>query len=186
MRLTILSAVPGRPSPLRDPWDVLVAGPARDVVRIGLAVPLTGPLALTAPSALDLAALAADECTEAGGVSGRRVELVLLDSGRAPAVVAAEAVALREAGVFEHLVGFHTSDVHRALARAWAGRGSYVFTPPHEGGRGTSGVHRTGHGPGTQHAAALGCLVDRARPGGCCWAPTTCGRARSTRPRGRR
>ena len=153
----------GRPSPLRDPWDVLVSGPARDVVRIGLAVPLTGPLALTAPSALDLAALAADECTEAGGLSGRRVELVPVDSGRAPAVVAAEAVALREAGVFEHLVGFHTSDVHRVLALAWAGRGSYVFTPPHEGGRGTSGVHRTGHGPGAQHATALGWLVRHRR-----------------------
>ena len=70
-------------SPLRDPWDVLVSGPAPDAVRIGLAVPLTGPLALTAPSALDLAALAADECTEAGGVSGRRVE-------RAVAAVLAE------------------------------------------------------------------------------------------------
>nr|WP_246214812.1 ABC transporter substrate-binding protein [Modestobacter muralis] len=163
MRLTILSDVPGTPSPLRDPWDVLVSGPAPDVVRIGLAVPLSGPLALTAPSALDLASLAADECTRAGGVSGRRVELVPVDSGRAPEVVTAEAVALREAGVFESLVGFHTSDVHRALARAWAGRGSYVFTPPHEGGRGVGGVHRTGHGPGDQHAAALGWLVRHRR-----------------------
>ena len=163
MRLTILSGVRGTPSPLRDPWDVLVSGPAPDAVRIGLAVPLSGPLALTAPSTLDLATLAADECTEAGGVSGRRVELVPIDSGRAPEVVAAEAVALRDAGVFESLVGFHTSDVHRALARAWAGRGSYVFTPPHEGGRGLPGVHRTGHGPAAQHAGALAWLVRHRR-----------------------
>jgi urea transport system substrate-binding protein len=163
MRLTILSGVRGNPAPLRDPWDVLVSGPAPDAVRIGLAVPLSGPLALTAPSALDLAALAAEECTEAGGLSGRRIELVPVDSGRAPDVVAAEAVALREAGVFDSLVGFHTSDVHRALARAWAGRGTYVFTPPHEGGPSVPGVRRIGHGPQAQHAAALSWLVTHRR-----------------------
>jgi ABC-type branched-subunit amino acid transport system substrate-binding protein len=163
MRLTILISVRGDPAPLRDPWDVLVSGPAPDVVRIGLAVPLSGPLALTAPSALDLAALAAEECTEDGGPAGQPVELVPLDAGRAPEVVAAEAVALREAGVFQSLVGFHTSDVHRALARAWSGRGTYVFTPPHEGGRRLPGVHRTGHGPHTQHAAALAWLVTHRR-----------------------
>ena len=150
----------GDPAPLRDPWDLLVSGPSPDAVRIGLAVPLSGPLAMTAPSALDLAALAAEECTEAGG---RRIELVPVDSGRAPATVAAEAVALREAGVFDSLVGFHTSDVHRALARAWSGRGTYVFTPPHEGGPLLPGVRRTGHGPHAQHAAALAWLVTRRR-----------------------
>jgi urea transport system substrate-binding protein len=155
--------VRGNPAPLRDPWDVLVSGPAPDAVRIGLAVPLSGPLALTAPSALDLAALAADECTEAGGPGGRRVELVPIDSGRAPDVVAAEVVTLREAGVFDSLVGFHTSDVHRALAGAWAGRGTYVFTPPHEGGPGLPGVRRTGSGPREQHAAALAWLVRNRR-----------------------
>jgi urea transport system substrate-binding protein len=163
MRLTILICVRADPAPLRDPWDVLVSGPAPDAVRIGLAVPLSGPLALTAPSALDLAALAAEECTDAGGLAGRRVELVPVDAGRAPDVVAAEAVALREAGVFDSLVGFHTSDVHRALARAWAGRGTYVFTPPHEGGRALPGVRRTGHGPHAQHAAALSWLVTHRR-----------------------
>ncbi|MCW2698053.1 MAG: putative regulator [Modestobacter sp.] len=147
-------------SPVRlDPWDALLSGPVPGTVRIGLAVPLSGPLALTAPSALDLAALAAEECTAAGGLGGRRVELVAVDSGRAPDVVAAEARALREAGVFSTLVGFHTSDVHRAVARSWAGRGAYVFTPPHEGGPTGPGVRRTGHGPRAQHAAALGWLV---------------------------
>ncbi len=146
--------MPTSPVPV-DPWDALLTGPAPDVVRIGLAVPLSGTLALTAPSALDLAALAAEECTGAGGLGGRRVELVAVDSGRAPDVVAAETRALQEAGVFTTLVGFHTSDVHRAVARSWTGRGTYVFTPPHEGGPGAAGVRRTGHGPRAQHAAAL-------------------------------
>ena len=69
---------------LLDPWEILLSGPRPDVVRVGLAVPLSGPLAMTAPSALDLAGLAADEVNAAGGIAGRPVELVGIDSGRAP------------------------------------------------------------------------------------------------------
>ncbi len=142
---------------------MLLAGPRADAVRIGLAVPLSGPLALTAPSALDLAGLAVDEANEAGGVGGRTVELVALDFGRAPAVVAAETAALHAAGAFDVLVGFHTSDVHRAVETALAGRVRYVFTPPHEGGRHSPGVVRLGQAPREQHAAALAWVVAHRR-----------------------
>ena len=150
--------MPVRPV-LSDPWDLLLAGPAPDAVRIGLALPLSGPLALTAPSALDLAELAAEGATAAGVAGDRRVELVAVDSGRAPSVVAAEVAALQSAGVLAGLVGLHTSDVHRAVERVWQGRGTYVFTPPHEGGRSLPGVRRLGPGPRAQHAPALGWLV---------------------------
>ena len=130
---------------------------------MGLAVPLSGPLAMTAPSALDLAGLAADEVNAAGGVAGRPVELVGVDSGRAPEVVAAEAAALHRAGAFELLVGFHTSDVHRAVERALPPGARYVFTPPHEGGARRPGVLRIGQSPREQHAAALAWLVRHRR-----------------------
>ena len=142
---------------------MLLAGPRPDAVRVGLAVPLSGPLAMTAPSALDLAGLAVDEANEAGGVGGRAVELVALDFGRAPTVVAAETVALHAAGAFDVLVGFHTSDVHRAVETALAGRVRYVFTPPHEGGRRSPGVVRLGQSPQEQHAAALAWVVAHRR-----------------------
>ncbi|WP_209306279.1 ABC transporter substrate-binding protein [Blastococcus sp. CT_GayMR19] len=138
-----------------DPWEVLLAGPRENAVRVGLAVPLSGPLAMTAPSALDLAGLAADEVNAAGGIGGRPVELVAVDSGRTPAVVAADAAALHRAGAFDLLVGFHTSDVHRALERALPPEARYVFPPPHEGGRRRPGVLRIGPSPLEQHAAAL-------------------------------
>jgi len=150
--------VPSQPG-LLDPWEVLFTGPRRDVVRVGLAVPLSGPLAMTAPSALDLAGLAADEVNTAGGVGGRPVELVGVDSGRAPDVVSAEAAALHRAGVLDLLVGFHTSDVHRAVERALPPGVRYVFTPPHEGGGHRAGVLRIGQSPRDQHAAALAWLV---------------------------
>jgi urea transport system substrate-binding protein len=148
---------------LQDPWDVLLTGPRPDVVRVGLAVPLSGPLAMTAPSALDLAGLAADEINAAGGVAGRPVELVGVDSGRTPGVVAAEAAALHRAGAVEVLVGFHTSDVHRAVERALPPGARYVFTPPHEGGARRPGVVRLGQSPLEQHAAALTWLVRHRR-----------------------
>jgi len=154
--------VPRQPG-LLDPWEVLLTGPRPDVVRVGLAVPLSGPLAMTAPSALDLAGLAADEINGTGGIAGRPMELVGVDSGRAPDVVAAEAAALHRAGAFDLLVGFHTSDVHRALERALPPGARYVFTPPHEGGARRRGVVRLGQSPLEQHAAALTWLVRRRR-----------------------
>jgi ABC-type branched-subunit amino acid transport system substrate-binding protein len=151
------------PTGLLDPWEVLLAGPRGNVVRVGLAVPLSGPLAMTAPSALDLAGLAADEVNAAGGIGGRLVELVAVDSGRPPAVVAADAAALHRAGAFDLLVGFHTSDVHRALERTLPPEARYVFTPPHEGGRPRPGVVRIGPSPLEQHAAALRWLTRNHR-----------------------
>jgi urea transport system substrate-binding protein len=154
--------VPSQPG-LLDPWEVLLTGPRPDVVRVGLAVPLSGPLAMTAPSALDLAGLAADEVNAAGGAGGRPVELVAVDSGRPPEVVAAEAAMLHRAGAFDLLVGFHTSDVHRALENALPPGARYVFTPPHEGGRRRPGVIRLGASPLEQHAAAVAWLVHNRR-----------------------
>ncbi|MGY1727912.1 ABC transporter substrate-binding protein [Geodermatophilus sp. SYSU D01062] len=154
--------MPGPTAPM-EAWEAAVVGRSPDVVRIGLAVPLTGPLAMTAPSALDLAALAADEVTEAGGVRGRAVELVTVDAGRRPAEVAADVAALHAAGAVDVLVGFSTSDVSRAVAAALAGRAGYVFTPPHEGGRGSRGALRIGASPLAQHAAALTWLVRHRR-----------------------
>ncbi|MGY1782383.1 ABC transporter substrate-binding protein [Geodermatophilus sp. SYSU D01036] len=154
--------MPGPTAPM-EAWEAAVVDRSPDVVRIGLAVPLTGPLAMTAPSALDLAALAADEVTEAGGVRGRAVELVTVDAGRRPAEVAADVAALHAAGAVDVLVGFSTSDVSRAVAAALAGRAGYVFTPPHEGGRGSRGALRIGASPLAQHAAALTWLVRHRR-----------------------
>ncbi len=154
--------MPGPTAPI-DAWAAAVTGRSPGVVRVGLAVPLSGPLAMTAPSALDLAGLAADELNDAGGVRGRAVQLVTVDAGRRPAEVAADVAALHAAGAVDVLVGFSTSDVSRAVAAALAGRAGYVFTPPHEGGRARPGVLRIGSSPLAQHAAALGWLVRHRR-----------------------
>ncbi len=154
--------MPGPAVPLES-WEAAVTGRRPGTVRIGLAVPLSGPLGMTAPSALDLAGLAADELNAGGGVRGRAVELVTVDAGRRPAEVAEDVAVLHAGGAVDVVVGFSTSDVSRAVAAALAGRAGYVFTPPHEGGRSRPGVLRIGASPVAQHAAALAWLVRHRR-----------------------
>lgn len=146
---------------LRDGAELLVAGPDPAVLRLGLLLPLSGPLGLTGPSGLAAACLAATEVNRAGGVAGRPVELVLVDAGRSPDRVAADARSLAAAGLAEAFVGFHTSDVHRALEATLAGRAPYVFTPPHEGGTRGQGVVLLGDSPARQLGPALRWLSER-------------------------
>ncbi len=68
-------------SVVRDSTELLVTGPDAGVLRLGLLLPLSGPLGLTGPSGLSAARLAAIEVNAAGGAAGRAVELVPVDAG---------------------------------------------------------------------------------------------------------
>ena len=145
---------------LTDPLEAQLASPRPGGrgLRVGLAVPQSGALGMTGPSAVDAALLAVHEVNVAGGVRGAYVDLVLIDAGRDPATVAEEVRRLCLAGALDALVGFHTSDVHRAIEATVAGRTPYVFTPPHEGGRRRAGVVRLGSDPTRQLHAAVAWL----------------------------
>ncbi|MCO5997995.1 ABC transporter substrate-binding protein [Actinoallomurus rhizosphaericola] len=145
---------------VRDTAELLVAGPDPSVLRLGLLLPLSGPLGLTGPSGLSAACLAAGEVTEAG----RPVELVLVDAGRRPQEVARDARLLADAGLVQAFVGYHTSDVHRAVEAAIARRSAYFFTPPQEGGARRQGVVLLGGSPADQLAPALRWLTEHRRP----------------------
>ncbi|WP_018683773.1 ABC transporter substrate-binding protein [Actinokineospora enzanensis] len=142
---------------VRDRVEVALTGPDPAVLRLGLLLPLSGALGLTGPSGLAAATLAATEVNAAGGVAGRVVQLVLVDAGRTPGEVAREAGDL--ADLLDGYVGFHTSDVHRALELTLGGRVPYIFTPPHEGGTRRAGVVLLGDSPTTQLGPAVRWLV---------------------------
>jgi ABC-type branched-subunit amino acid transport system substrate-binding protein len=146
---------------LVDPLDALLQGPVEHALRVGLAVPTSGPLGLTGPSALACAVLAAEEVNAAGGVRGRQLELVLVDAGRGPDEVAAELRRLVTAGAIDAVCGYHTSDVHRRLEAVTAGRLPYVFTPPHEGGTRREGVVLLGESPHEQLLPVMAQLASR-------------------------
>ncbi|MFF0964622.1 ABC transporter substrate-binding protein [Streptomyces sp. NPDC003703] len=90
-----------------------------------------------------------------------RMDLVLVDGGRAPAAVAGQVAELVGAGAVDAVAGFHSSDVHRAVEAVVSGRVPYVFTPPHEGGARLAGVACTGVGPREQLTDAVGYLTVR-------------------------
>lgn len=142
-----------------DSIEVAVTGPDPSVLRLGLLVPLSGSLGLTGPSALGAAALAVAEVNAGGGVRGKALEVVSLDAGRNPFDVAGLAGSLAGAGLVDAFVGFHTSDVHRAVEKALGGRTPYIFTPPHEGGSRAPGVVLMGDGPAKQLTTSIEWLV---------------------------
>lgn len=146
-------------SVLLDPLDAVVFGPDAEEFRVGLALPASGTLGLARPGALTAASLAAEEVNAAGGVRGRRIRLVPIDAGRAPGHCADDVNRLADAGCVDALVGFHTSDVHRAIEKATSMRIPYLFTPPHEGGERRPGVGLTGPGPAEQLAGPIARLV---------------------------
>lgn len=144
---------------LADPLEaqLLPRGPGR--LRVGLVVPQSGALGMTGPSAVNAGLLAAHELNVTDGVHGAYVDLVLVDGGRSPAEVAAEVERLCAADAVDALVGFHTSDVHRAVETTVAGRTPYVFTPPHEGGPRGPGVVCIGTDPVHQLALPIAWLT---------------------------
>lgn len=146
---------------LTDPLQAQLLPRTEECLRVCLVIPQSGALGMVGPSALDAALLAAHEVNTAGGVQGRYVDLVLVDGGRSPMVVAREVAGLSAAGAIDVVTGFHTSDVHRAVEAVAAGRTPYVFTPPHEGGKRKRGVVCIGVEPVQQLRASLRWLTQR-------------------------
>ncbi|ROR91917.1 ABC transporter substrate-binding protein [Nocardioides aurantiacus] len=144
---------------LTDPLEAQHLPRPAGRVRVALAVPQSGPLGLTGPSALDAALLAAHETNVQERLRGRVLDLVLVDAGRRPGDVARDVADLATRGLVDAVVGFHTSDVHRAVESALAGRTPYVFTPPHEGGRRLPGVVCLGADPSQQLRGSIAWLT---------------------------
>lgn len=155
------------PAVLLDPLEALVWGQDPGQVRVALALPGAGPLGMARPAAIAAAVLAAETVNDGGGVRDRPLRLIPVDAGAGPAGSAAALAPLVDGGLVDAVVGFHTSDVHRALERVTAGRVPYFFTAPHEGGHRLPGVVRVGPGPLRQLA---GPIRELSRAGARRWA----------------
>ena len=123
--------------------------------RVALAVPRQGPAGMFGLSCLAAARHAAAEVDAAGGVGGRRLELLPVDAGGDPHQVAARLRALVEAGAVDAVTGWHLSNVRQAVAPALAGRVPYVYPTAYEGGESAPGVLCSGELPAEQVVAAL-------------------------------
>ncbi|MGA8255880.1 MAG: substrate-binding domain-containing protein [Nocardioides sp.] len=127
--------------------SALLLDPGPDVLSVAFVVPMQGPTGLYGPSCLACGELAVEQLNAATGITGRQVELVVVDGGREPDVVAAEVGALVDTGRVEAVAGWHISAVRQAITRRIGGRVVYAFSAMHEGGDDTPGVFMLGERP---------------------------------------
>ena len=129
--------------------DVVVDTPsgAPDSVAVAFVVPMQGATGIYGPSCLACGRLAAEELNATTGLGGRRVELVLVDAGRAPEVVAADVARLVDRGAVQAVAGWHISAVRQAITRRVGGRVVYAYAAMHEGRDDTSGLFMLGERP---------------------------------------
>lgn len=132
-------------------------------LAVALVIPLQGSAGMYGPACELCARLAAEEINAAAGLLGREVELVVIDGGGPPSVVAAEVGSAVDRGAVDAVVGWHISAVRRAVAPRIAGRVPYVYTALYEGGERTPGVFLTGEVPSQQLLPAMRWLADEAR-----------------------
>lgn len=127
----------------------------RTTLSIAFVVPLQGPTGLYGPSCLACGQLAVEQLNAADGIAGRQVELVIVDAGRAPEVVAEEVGALVEGGRVHAVAGWHISAVRVAITRRVGGRVVYAYSAMHEGRDDTPGVFMLGERPTNQLLPAV-------------------------------
>lgn len=116
-------------------------------LSVALVVPLQGPTGIYGPSCLACGELAVEQLNSGTGIVGRQVDLVVVDGGRDPAVVAAEVGQLVDGGRVHAVAGWHTSAVRQAITRRVGGRVVYAFGAMHEGSDPTPGVFLVGERP---------------------------------------
>lgn len=116
-------------------------------LRVAFVVPLQGPTGIYGPSCLACGELAAEQLNAGDGIAGREVELVVVDGGRHPEVVAADVDALVSSGSVEAVAGWHISAVRQAITRRVGGRVVYAYAAMHEGHDDTPGVFMLGERP---------------------------------------
>lgn len=127
---------------------------------VGIVFPMSGSFGLVGPSSELSAQLAQEELNAVDGVLGRRVELLPIDGGRDPALVAADIRGLVDVGALDAVAGMHTSAVRRALIPITTNRLPYVYTSLYEGGDRFPGLFVTGETPSAQLIPALDFMVD--------------------------
>jgi urea transport system substrate-binding protein len=142
------------------PGTLMLRGPTRETLSIGLLAPLSGVMGISGPSILNCAVLAAEHVAERAGV---RIELVVVDTGRSADAVARLVRQLVDAELIQGLVGAHTSDVRAAVSKVIGDRLPYIFTPPHERDPGRSGTIFTGSGPRLQLERPLEWIIGHHR-----------------------
>lgn len=147
------------PSVLMDD-DLCSAG--NRAYRVALLIPMCGSAGIWAPSCIASAQVAVKELNRLAGISGRQVQMVMIDSAMEAETPIEEMVhSLIESGSIDAIVGMHLSAVRQQLTKVVRGRIPYIYTPLYEGGEHSKGVFTIGDTPTRQLGPAIEHLSDR-------------------------
>lgn len=127
-----------------------------DPLRVAMLVPMSGSAGLWGPSCISCAQLAVREINQAGGLRGRPIEPVFLDSDDSSAgALERDLNDLIEDGTVCGIVGMSVSSVRRRLNKVVAGRVPHVYTPLYEGHEHSPNVFTIGETPADQLIPAI-------------------------------
>src|ERR1700749_1624575 len=98
-----------------SPFRINLARAQEDIIKIGFPVPLTGPYGAEAQDQVRTAQLAIAEFNDAGGLNGRKAELLVRDDKLNPGEAAARALELIEHDKVNFIVGSLSASVQLAV-----------------------------------------------------------------------
>lgn len=124
-RRTLLAAGVGLAAIMAAPF----AANAADTIKIGAPFNVTGALSSLDAPALNGAKLKAKEINDAGGVDGKKIELVIYDTKTDPTVIASVASQLLNSDKVPVAMGFTDSDSALALGPIFQQAGVPFVTP---------------------------------------------------------
>lgn len=121
-------------------------------VKVGVLTDLTGAFGVVGKSNQAIAQFTADEINRSGGVLGRRIELVVVDSASDPATGAQVASQLVNQDKVDMVIGGVTSATREAIKGVIASRGHtlYIWPASYEGGECDENVWSVGAVPNQQ------------------------------------
>lgn len=147
--------------PVLDGLEALIQGPDPRRFRVGLAMPLSGLLAVKGPSVFEALLLAGQEINAARRTSDRKLELVLFDSSGPPAMVAGLVNELAASGTIDAFVGAHTSTTLEKIEQTVQNPRPYIFVPQYEGAPRRPGYFCAGETPASLAPGILWLMAER-------------------------
>jgi urea transport system substrate-binding protein len=132
-------------------------------IKIGVLTDLSGFLAAYGEAMVDAIQIAVDEINEAGGVLGRKLELIVEDGASDPKVYVQKGQKLVEDHKVDFVIGAITSPERDAMEAPVADRGGTLFAYPelYEGGENNKNIMNTGPVPQQQVIPFIPWLIEK-------------------------
>jgi urea transport system substrate-binding protein len=138
------------------------SGSSTGPIKVGVLTDLTGAFGIVGKSNKAIAEFTIDEINTAGGVLGRKLRMVLVDSASDPATGASVARQLISQDKVDMVIGGVASNMREAVKGIIAGRGKtiYIWPASYEGGECDPHVWNTGSVPNQQVDPTVKHLLD--------------------------